>query len=58
MCYVGATLLIGACRESRIRRWLMGTSMEVRGTWELLRICLPCCREVDRAKRARRMGRG
>ena len=32
MCYIGAALLVGACRESRIRWWLLGTSMEVRGT--------------------------
>ena len=31
MCYIGAALLVGACRESRIRWRLLGTSLEVRG---------------------------
>ena len=59
MCYVGAALLlVGACGESRIRLGLLGTSMEVRGTWELLWICQPCCWEIGRAERAGRMGWG
>ena len=58
MCYVGAALLVGACRESRIRLGLLGTSMEVRRTWELLWICQPSCSEIGRTERAGRMGWG
>ena len=55
VCYVGAALLVGASRESRIIQRLLGTSMEVRGSWKLLRICQPSCCEIGRAKRAGRM---
>ena len=56
MCYVGTTLLVRAQRESRIRWGLLGSSMEMRGTYELLRISQSCSRDVGRTKRASRMG--
>lgn len=58
MYYVGAALLVRAQRESRIRWGMLGSTMEMRGTYELLRMSQPCRREVGRTKRADRMGWG
>ena len=58
MCYVGPTLLVRAQRESRIRWGLLGSSMEMGGIYDLLRVSQPCSRDVGRTKRAGRMGWG
>ena len=52
MCYIGPALLVRAQRESRIRWGMLGSSMDMRGTYELLRISQSCCREVGRIERA------
>ena len=56
MCYVGTTLLVRAQRESRIRWGLLGSSMEMGGIYDLLRISRSCSRDVCRTIRASRMG--